>query len=53
MATCCPYCDEVIETAIRNDWAGNYYTSNDEFECPKCGEVYDSRPGRPKEGEIR
>ena len=24
-----------------------------ELVCPVCGEVYDSRPGRPKEGEIR
>ena len=38
MATFCPYCDEEIEAAIHNDWVGDYYTFNDDFECPMCGE---------------
>jgi predicted RNA-binding Zn-ribbon protein involved in translation (DUF1610 family) len=37
MATFCPYCDEEIEAQIRNNWAGDYWTTKEDFECPKCG----------------
>ena len=37
MATFCPYCDEEIENEIYKDWVGDYWTFNDDFECPKCG----------------
>ena len=37
MSTLCPYCGEDIEMAIHHAWVGDYWTFNDEFQCPMCG----------------
>lgn len=36
MAVFCPYCDELIDKQVYQEWMDDYPTIFD-FECPKCG----------------